>query len=102
MLFNTEDSTGEINADKGIINDTDKWIFLEIQFQRAKKNDHVFHNACMTYIIKYYDKQRQHANKEPIPINIVWSDNCPTQYRCRQNFLQVAIASSKHTHTNQL
>ena len=56
----------------------------------------------MTYIIKYCDTLREHQDKDPIPINIVWTDNCPTQYRCRQNFTQVAMASSKHDHKPML
>jgi len=35
-------------------------------------------------------------NLEPIPQNIVWTDNCPTQYKCRQNFLKVATFATNH------
>ena len=68
--------------------------FLEIQSPEVKKNDHVCHNSCLTYLIKYYDEKRKQKNKSPIPYNIVWSDNCPTQYKCRQNFSNVAHASN--------
>jgi len=54
------------------------------------------HNSCLTYLIKYYDEERIHAGKDPIPHNVVWTDNCPTQYKCRQNFVNVAHASSFH------
>ena len=33
----------------------------------------------------------------PIPFNIIWTDNCPTQYKCRQIFLNVATVTSNHT-----
>ena len=33
-----------------------------------------------------------------IPFNIVWTDNCPTQYRCRQNFYHVANAAKTLHH----
>ena len=56
----------------------------------------MFHNACLTYIIKYYDGLRATHKKAPIPFNVVWTDNCPGQYRCRQNFLNVARASGTH------
>ena len=72
--------------------------FLEVRYPQAKKNDNVFHNACQTYIIRYYDKQRCNDGLPPIPFNITWSDNCPTQYRCRQNFYHVAKSSSQTNH----
>ena len=50
----------------------------------------------MTYIIKHYDAIRATEQKQPIPVNIVWTDNCPGQYRCRQNFLNVAKAAENH------
>ena len=40
-----------------------------------KYNDHVFHHACQTYIIKHYDKQRRDNDLPPIPFNITWTDN---------------------------
>ena len=46
--------------------------------------------------IKHYDEERQINNKLPIPINVMWTDNCPTQYKCRQNFLNVAQAAKHH------
>eukprot|EP00957_Ditylum_brightwellii_P065813 4992098-Ditylum_brightwellii.AAC.1 len=30
--------------------------------------------------------------KARIPFNIVWSDNCSGQYKCRQNFLQATMS----------
>ena len=29
-----------------------------------------------------------------VDINIVWTDNCPTQYKCRQNFFNISHFSS--------
>ena len=54
------------------------------------------HNSCLTYLIKYYNEERIQAGKDPIPHNVVWTDNCPTQYKCRQNFVNVAHAASLH------
>jgi len=47
------------------------------------------------YIDKYYDSKRVANGKEPIPCVVVWSDQAPTQYRCRQNFRNVAESSKK-------
>ena len=77
------------------MNDTDRWIFFCDKISRGKKNDHVFHNACLTYLIKFYDAERASKGKNSIPIDVIWTDNCDTQYKCRQNFLQIANASSQ-------
>ena len=69
-----------------MVNECDKWIFFGDTLSKGKKNDHVFHNACLTYIIKHYDGIRIVAGKQEVPSNIVWTDNCPTQYKCRQNW----------------
>ena len=84
--------------DEIIVSDCEKWIFFGDTISAGKKNDHVFHNACQTNIIKYYDKQRLDSGLTAIPFNIVWTDNCPTQYRCRQNFYHVANAAKTLHH----
>jgi len=86
--------------DETILNECDKWIFLGDIMSKGKKNDHVFHQACLTYLIKRFDAQRVANGKVPIQQNIVWTDNCPNQYRCRQNFLSVAKAASYRNHTS--
>ena len=35
-------------------------------------------------------------NELLILINVVWTDNYPTEYKCRQNFLNVAQAAKHH------
>ena len=30
-------------------------------------------------------------------MNIVWTDNCPTQYKCHQNFWKVVSSGKAHT-----
>lgn len=71
-------------------------LFLGIQCQKAKKNDHVFHNACLTHLIKFYDAERERDLKPKILSNIVHTDNCPNQYKCRQNFYHVATSAKAH------
>ena len=81
--------------DETIVNDCDRWIFFGDTQSKGKKNDHIFHNACTTHIIKFYDSERVQIGKDKIPFNVIWTDNCPTQYKCRQNFWKVA-SSGKH------
>lgn len=45
-------------------------------------------------LIDKMDDERVSNGDEPIPYNVVWTDNCPTQYKCRQNFVKVANAST--------
>ena len=81
--------------DETIICDCDKWAFFGSTMSKGKKNDHVYHEACLTYINDYYDKIRADKGKDPINTFIVWTDQCPTQYRCRQNFRNIAESSKK-------
>ena len=64
--------------------------FLWRHYLQRKKNDHVFHNTCLNYVIKFYDDERATKNQEPIQNNMLHVDNCPTQHKCRQNFIQIA------------
>eukprot|EP00957_Ditylum_brightwellii_P064380 4886264-Ditylum_brightwellii.AAC.1 len=34
--------------------------------------------------------EQENEDKDNIPANIIHTDNCPTQYKCQQNFLEVA------------
>ena len=81
------------SVDEVIISTTDKWIFFADTLLKGKNNDHITHNACQTYLINFYDKKRAEKNLSKIGVNIVWTDQCPTQYRCRQNFL---LCKGKH------
>ena len=52
-------------------------------------------------MIKYYDKKkRAESNLPKIPNNIVWTDQCGSQYKCRHNFLKVA--TSYHPHGSRI
>ena len=82
----------EEEYDKAIMNDCDKWLFFGDTISRGKKNDHVFHNSCLTHIIQFHNDERTKQGKGKIPINIVHTDNCAPQYKCRQNFLHIAKA----------
>lgn len=82
--------------DETIVNDCDAWHFWGDTMSKGKKNDHVFHNACLDYVVSYYDTQRESKGLPPIKENLIWTDNCPTQYRCRQNFIKLATFSERH------
>ena len=76
--------------EKIVIDNCNKWIVFGDTLSKGRKHDHVFHNACLTYLIDFYDKERQCNNKQPIPNNIVYTENCPTQYKRWQKFLKLA------------
>ena len=61
------------------------------------KNDHIFHNAALTHIVKFYDKERAAEGKLVIENNIVHANNCSTQYKCRQKFYKVATVDQSKT-----
>ena len=82
--------------DEKMMNNCDKWIVFGDTMSKGKKNDHVFHNAALTHIVKFYEKERGTEGMLAIKNNIVHTDNCPTQYKCRQNFYKVATFA-EHT-----
>ena len=88
--------------DETIVNDADKWGFFGDTISTGKKNDHIFHESCLNYIINFYDQRRIAKGKNPIPTNIIWTDNCPTQYKCRQNFRNIATSSESMKHKDAI
>jgi len=79
-----------------MICDTDRWVFFGESMSKGKKNDHVFHSACLDYLIKFYAKKREEEGLPEIKVNIVWTDQCPNQYKCRQNFYNVSTFAQRH------
>lgn len=57
--------------DETIICDCDKWAFFGDTLSKGKKNDHVFHEACITYINNFYDRKRAAEGKVPIRIKVL-------------------------------
>jgi len=66
-------------------------IFIGSSESAGKKNDWQFHISCLNHLIREYQSKR--GVSEIIVEVAVITDRCPTQYLCRQNFLQVAKAS---------
>lgn len=69
--------------------------FLEIHYQK-EKNNHVFHNACLSHIILFYNDEQKMNLKPKIETNVVHTDNCPTQYKRRRTFYHVATCAETH------
>ena len=63
---------------------------------KGKKNDHAMHNACLDDIIIDYKNIILDEFGIELTLVIVWSDNAPHQYRCRQNFIRIASVSERH------
>lgn len=68
-------------------------IFIGSSESAGKKNDWQFHISCLNHLIREYQSKR--GISEIILEVALITDRCPTQYLCRQNFLQVAKASKK-------
>ena len=65
----------------------------------GKKNDHMTHNANLDYLIYVYNLWRQLEGLSPYKYIILWTDNCPTQYKCRFFFYQIATHSQRFTNS---
>ena len=68
------------------VTDCDVWHIFGNAENKDTKNDHVFHNACLEHIIKYYIEEKD-LDVDTIRI---WTDNCTGQYKCRQNFYRLS------------
>jgi hypothetical protein len=68
-----------------VINDCDVFHYFGDTISKGKKNDWIFHNACLEDIVKHY--KSENAKLKHV---IVWTDNCAGQYKCRFNFLKIA------------
>ena len=76
--------------------DVDVHHYFEETYSSGKKTDHAMHNVCLDNTISLYRKEFQKRYNRELKNVIVWTDNAPTQYRCRQNFLKVASVAERH------
>ena len=67
---------------------------------QGNKNEQVFHHTCLTYLIKFYDDERQVAGKQPVPNNIFQTNNCLIQYTYQHDFLKVSLSVSRHNNNS--
>jgi hypothetical protein len=88
----------KVSDDNGVehekrVHECDVWYFFGSTISKGKKNDHVFHNACLEDIVKHYQRKRGRGNE--ISRVRIWTDNCASQYKCRQNFWKIASFPSR-------
>ncbi len=77
------------------ISNVDVVHFFAETFEKGKKNDHQMHNVCLDEIIRKYRARLRKAGVELRHV-IIWTDNAPHQYRCRQTFIQIASIELRH------
>ena len=73
------------------INDCDVWYCVGPTISKGKKNDHVYHNACLDHLLEHYKSKFEECGKT-LKTAMLWTDNCGGQYKCRQNFLKIALS----------
>ena len=97
-----KDENGEdIESDDTIeIFTVDVHHFFAETISKGKKNDHQMHNTCFDEIIRRYKHTFAETLGVPLEHVIIWTDNAPNQYRCRQNFLKVASIKERHSEIN--
>lgn len=79
--------------------DVNVYHSLAETFDKGKKNDDVMHTATMNAILertscKFIDRDPT----KPLKRVIIHTDNCPSQYRCRQTLMHTAVSDLKVTH----
>lgn len=79
--------------------DTSVFCFFVCSISAGKKNDHVFHVACQEYIMELTDVRYTKNSVKMFKRTINWTDNCPTQYKCRQNFIFIATHPRRNPET---
>jgi hypothetical protein len=81
---------------KKVVFDTQVFFFFGDSQSKGKKNDHIFHNACLAHILDYVKRNRARNGQIPLSRAIVWTDNCGGQYKCCHNFWKIANAETIH------
>ncbi|KAK7230489.1 hypothetical protein SO694_00176015 [Aureococcus anophagefferens] len=77
------------------ITDNHAWKFYAGASGKGKDNDYFFHHAALTHLVDFYVAKRVKDNKPPLTRVILWTDGCPGQYMCKENFVKVAAFWSK-------
>jgi sentrin-specific protease 1 len=91
-----DESGVEVDIEEEVtISNVDIVHFFAETFEKGKKNDHAMHNTCLDYIICKYRAKLRELGIELIRV-LLWTDNAPNQYRCRQTFIQVASVELRH------
>jgi hypothetical protein len=80
VIYKKRKESGENDDDVTIVNDCDKWIFFGDMRSKGKKNDHVFHHACMKHIISQYGNDRMNAGLPYVEINKILCGQTTVQH----------------------
>ena len=92
-IINDENGT-ELTKNK-IISKCDQWIGFIDTLSKGKKNDYVTHHTLLDYILSWY-KNNNEIDFNAIKYINIYTDNCPIQYKYRQNFYRTSLASTKY------
>ena len=77
--------------------DVDVHHFFAETLSKGKKTDHAMHNVCLDHLIEMYRASfQQRFGTDVLRHVVVWTDNAPTQYSCRQIFIKVASVEERH------
>ena len=74
--------------------------FFAETISKGKKNDHHMHNISLDALVKHYQRIFREKMNVELKHILLWTDNAPHQYRCRQNFIKVLTVISRHEGIN--
>ena len=84
------------------INDTvqiftvDVYHFFAETISKGKNKVHAMHNICLNKLVEMYKVIFREKLNVELKFIIVWTDNAPHQYCCRQNFIKIAFFDERH------
>ena len=93
-----KDDNGDVseNEESKEIFTCDVFHFFSETLSKSKKNDHQMHNVALDKIVTQYKRTFPGDTGSALKHIIVWTDNAPTQYACRQTFLKNASFQERH------
>ena len=71
------------------IHDCDVWTFFLPASGKYKENDYLAHHVCLNYIVSFYQSKMKKKGVDLTHV-LLFTDGCPGQYACRQNYQAVA------------
>ena len=89
VVLHMMDKDGQEEEKDMSINDCDIFQYFG-SMSKGEKNAYVSHNACLKHIIEQYKHEFQEQNEE-LTYVIIWTDNCPNQCKCKDNFVHIVL-----------
>ena len=74
-----------------ILSDCNKWKIFGETIPKGNKSDHELNDSCLHDIVGFHDDEKAAIRNPKISVNIICTENCTRQCKCRQNFLRVAV-----------